>query len=331
MGFGGSHLCEQLLRKGARVYVVDRFRPADSYLVLTGLVDYVDYFPGDVRDLELMKLLLYRYEIEIVFHLAAQPIVPMSVCLPYETLSINTLGTYAVLEAVRTSPLHPSLVFASSGAYYGTTHQHDLILEEQPANRAANLYGASKIAADFGVRCYAQTFGIKAAVCRFMNTYGPGSTNYSTIVPGAIRRLLENEPYDFGERDDGSTVFEFMHVRDMARAYMSLAQNIDAVRGDVFNFSGGNPITIRELTELISRLYDGQERAPLFRGDPRTEPICKCLDCSKAERILGWRPSINLVEGLLETIQWYRTYRLKLFKQFPTPMPASEPKILVRE
>jgi nucleoside-diphosphate-sugar epimerase len=139
-----------------------------------------------------------------------------------------------------------------------------------------------------------------------MNTYGPGSTNFSTIVPGAILRLCEHEAYDFGERDDGTTVFEFLHVRDMARAYITVAEHIDEVKGDVFNFSGGNPISIRELTGLISRLYDGRERDPVFRGQPQLVPICKCLDCSKAAQVLGWKPEISLTQGLIETIRWYK-------------------------
>lgn len=306
MGFGGSHLCEQLLRRGAKVFVLDRLNPPDSYLNISGLANNVHVISGDVRDLELIKFILYRYEIGFVFHLAAQPIVPMSVYMPYETLSVNMMGTAAVLEAVRTSPLGPALVFASSGAYYGTTRQQAMIPEEQPAGKAANLYGASKIGADFAVRCYAQTYGTRAAVCRFMNTYGPGSTNFSTIVPGAIRRLCENEPYDFGDRDDGSTVFEFLHVRDMARAYLAVAEHIDAVKGEAYNFSGGNPLSIRELTVLISRLFDGKEREPVFRGRPQSVPIRKCLDCCKAGRLLGWQPEISLEEGLEETIRWYQ-------------------------
>ncbi len=314
-GFGGSHLCEQLIKRGAVTYVLDRFKPANSYLVLSGLADYVEYIPGDVRDLELLKFLLHRYEIEAVFHLAAQPVVPMSIAFPFETLATNVLGTYAVLEAVRTSCIHPSLVFASSGAYYGTTRQQALIPEDQPPDQAANLYGPSKIAGDFAVRSYAQTFGTRAAVCRFMNTYGPGSTNFSTIIPAAIYKLMEGRPYNFGGRDDGTTTFEFMHVRDMANAYLAVAENIDRVRGQAFNFSGGSPIRIRELVGLVSRLFDGRERQAVFEGPPQAVPVRKCLNCQKAREVLGWQPTTPLAEGLDETIRWYRRYWPRLFKR----------------
>lgn len=315
MGFGGSHLCEQLLQKGASVYILDRVRPGNSYLVLTGVVDNVEYIQGDVRDLELLKFILHRFEIDTVFHLAAQPIVPMSNALPYETLSINVMGTYAVLEAVRTSSFTPSLIFASSGAYYGTTQQQELVSEEQPANKAANIYAPSKIAADFAVRSYAQTYGINAAVCRFINTYGPGSTNFTTIVPRAIFYLMENVPYDFGSRDDGTSTFDYLHVRDMARGYLAVAESVSNVRGEAFNFSGGNGVSVRELVKLISLLFDGQEREPIFRGTKNDIPICKRLNHSKAEKLLGWHPTIRLREGLEETVRWYKLFWPRLMKK----------------
>jgi len=275
----------------------------------------VEYIPGDVRDIDLLKMVMNRFEIETVFHLAAQPIVPMSNVLPYETLSVNVMGTCAVLEAVRTSAYSPSLVFASSGAYYGTTRQQDPIPEDQAPNKAANIYAPSKMAGDFAVRCYAETYGLKAAVCRFINTYGPGSTNFSTIVPKTILNLIEDRRYDFGARDDGTSTFDYLHVRDMARGYVAVAENIAHVSGEAFNFSGGNRISVRDLVKLISVLYDGREREPVFNGPRREVPIQKCLDCRKAERILGWSSSIPLKEGLEETVQWYKAYWPKLMKR----------------
>ena len=307
-GFGGSHLCEQLLNKGARVYVVDRETPRNSYLVLSGLADRVHFIYGDVRDLDLLKTSLERFEIDTIFHLAAQPIVPICNSRPYESLSINVMGTYSVLEAMRNSNYTKSLVFASSGAYYGTTTESETIKEEHPPLASASIYVPSKVAADIAVRCYAKTYGLKAAVCRFINTYGPGNTNFSTIVPRAITLLINNQPYDFGARDDGTSTFDYLNIRDMTRGYFSLAENIDSISGEAFNFGGGYPISVRNLVKLISRLFDGQEREPVFHGNRKEIPICKCLDTSKARRILGWQPSISLEEGLKETINWYKQY-----------------------
>lgn len=311
-GFGGSHLTEQLLLRGAKVYIIDRVRPMNSYLLLAGLSDKITFVQGDVRDLDLIKFILERYEINTVFHLAAQPIVPMSVALPYDTLSINAMGTYAVLEAVRTSTFAKSLVVASSGAYYGTTMQETPIDEEQAPAKAGNMYVPSKVAADIAVRCYAQAYGMKAACCRFLNTYGPGNINFSTIVPKTITTLIEGRPFDFGARDDGTSTFDYLHIRDMTRGYLTVAENIDRAAGEAFNFSGGRPISVNDLVELISRLYDGKERVGVFHGAPRPIRICKILDTTRAQKILGWTPSITLEDGLKETITWYKEFWPKI-------------------
>lgn len=311
-GFGGSHLCEQLVEKAARVYVLDRETPGNSYLVLSGLADRVKYIYGDVRDMDLLKTSLERFEIDTIFHLAAQPVVPICNSRPYESLSINVMGTYSVLEAMRTSNYTKSLIFASSGAYYGTTTGLETIKEEHPPLASASIYVPSKVAADIAVRCYAKTYGLKAAVCRFINTYGPGNTNFSTIVPKAITLLINNQPYDFGARDDGTSTFDYLNIRDMTRGYLSMAENIDSISGEAFNFGGGYPISVKDLVQLISRLFDGKEREPIFHGAKKEVPIRKCLDTSKANKLLGWEPSILLEEGLKETIDWYKHFWSRL-------------------
>jgi nucleoside-diphosphate-sugar epimerase len=311
-GFGGSHLCEQLLDRGAKVYVLDRENPSNSYLTLAGIANRINYIKGDIRDLDLLKLSLERYEIDTVFHLAAQPVVPMFNAFPYESLSINVMGTYSVLEAVRNATCAKTLIFASSGAFYGTTTQNDPITEEHTSLVAGNIYAPSKVAGDIAVRCYVKTYGIKAAVCRFINTYGPGNTNFSTIVPVTITNLINGLPFDFGVRDDGSSTFDYLNIRDMTMGYLAVAENINRISGEAFNFGGGNPISVRDLVKLISRLYDGQEREPVFHGPKKDIPVYKCLDTNKARKILGWQPSISLEDGLRETIDWYKLFWTKL-------------------
>ncbi len=311
-GFGGSHLCEQLLTRGAKVYVLDRWLARNSYLAINGLFDKMEFIQGDIRDYELLKHVLERFQIDTVFHIAAQPIVPMSNIIPLETLSINAMGTYTILEAIRTTKCSNRLVFASSGAYYGTTMTDRAITEEDTPLSATNIYAPSKVAGDIAVRCYARIYGIKAATCRFMNTYGSGDTNFSRIIPRSIQNLITKAPYEFGDRDDGTTRLDYMHVRDMANAYITVAEYLDSVSGEAFNFGGGNPISVRDLTKLVSKIFDGKDREPKFFGTPRDKPFIKYLDITKAKHILGWQPSTTLEGGLRETIEWYKRFWNKL-------------------
>jgi CDP-glucose 4,6-dehydratase len=311
-GFGGSHLCAELIERGAKVYVLDRVFPRNAYLVVQGLESKVEFIQGDVRDLELLKLAIERYEIDAIFHLAAQPIAPMSNVLPFETLSVNALGTYAVLEAMRTTRSAKTLVFASSGAHYGATTTDKPIAEDDAPLPAVNLYGPSKTAADVVVRTYADVYGLGAAVCRFMNTYGPGDTNFSRIVPRAVVNLLNGAAYDFGDRDDGTTRLDFLHIRDMTGAYLAVAEQMEVARGQAFNFGRGQPVSTGEVARTASLAFDGVEREPLFRGAKRELPVIKYLDIRKAHSVLGWQPRTPLEQGLRETIDWYRSHLQRL-------------------
>lgn len=200
------------------------------------------------------------------------------------------------------------LVFASSGAYYGTTTTDRPIAEDAPALEATNVYAPSKAAADLVARCYARIFGMKIATCRFMNTYGPGDTNFSRIVPRAVRNLMQEEAYEFGDRDDGSTRLDFLFIRDMASAYVRVAEALDSVAGEAFNFGSGNPTSTRDLARLVSVRFDGQAREPIFAGAPKAKPVIKSLDVRKARERLGWQPTTTLEQGISETIAWYRRW-----------------------
>lgn len=307
-GFGGSHLCERLLRAGAKVHVFDRSRSRFSYLAISGLYKDVVFTRGDITDYNAVSRLIAQSQCDTVFHLAAQPLVPVSISSPFETLITNALGTYTTLEAAHQAATVERFVLASSAAYYGSTSANRAILESDPAKPTGNLYGASKVAADVAVRAYAQTFHMTTVACRFMNTYGPGDRHFSRLVPRAIRSLIRREPYEFGDRDDGTTELDFLYVEDMANAFMAAADRIELVRGQPVNFGTGRATSVRAITGLVSKLYDGNVREGTFEGSPRTEPLVKFLDTTLAHEALGWHARTELEDGLRATIEWYREH-----------------------
>lgn len=315
-GFGGAHLCEQLLARGARVWVLDKMLAPDSYLKFAGLADRITFVPGDIRDVAELKLLFERFEFDTVFLVAAQPIVSISNALPLETAEVNIMGTYNVLEACRVSRKTKRLVFASSGAYYGATNTTEAISEDAPPLPAANIYAPSKVAGDLAVRCYAKIYGLQTVVCRWMNTYGPGDTNFSRIVPATIRRLMRGERALI-DGTDGSNVLEMLHVRDMARGYLAAAEKLDEanVCGEAFNFGSGQAITLHDGVSQILRAWnavtnEGVDEEPLITG-PRVQSV-KYMDIRKAGARLNWQPQTALEDGLRETVAWYCENRAAL-------------------
>jgi nucleoside-diphosphate-sugar epimerase len=272
----------------------------------------VSWLHSDVRDAQGLKLLVERYEPDVVFLLAAQPIVSISNALPLETAQVNIMGTYNVLEACRLSRRTRKLVFASSGAYYGATQVSEGIREDAPPLPASNIYAPTKVAADIAVRCYARVYDLSTVSCRWMNTYGPGDTNWSRIVPATMRRLFRGERA-LVDGTDGTNVLELLHVRDMARAYLRAAERIeeDGVRGEAFNFGSGSPLTLLEAVRSAARAWNdatgaGVEEEPLVTG-PRVDSV-KYLSIEKARARLGWEPEETLAEGLRETAAWYHKY-----------------------
>jgi CDP-glucose 4,6-dehydratase len=217
-GFGRSHSCEQLFERGTRVYVLDREATTNSYLATTGLGPRIHYLYSDVGDLELVKISLEWFKINTIFHLVAQPSVPINSTFRYEVFSINVMGTYSILEAMRNSSFTKNFVFASSGAFYGTITKHEPITEDHPSLVAANVYTPATSASGIVVRYYAKTYGIKAAARRFINTYGPGNTNLSTIVPATVNIIIIGLPSNY------------LNICDMTTSYLAVVENTDSVR-----------------------------------------------------------------------------------------------------
>jgi nucleoside-diphosphate-sugar epimerase len=315
-GFGGAHLCELLLAGGAKVHVADRAQGGASFFRLAGLERRCDFTSLDLGDVEAVKLLIARLEPAWVFLLAAQPIVSVSNALPLETARVNILGVYHVLEACRLSRVRPRLIFASSGAYYGATVTEEAILEDAAPLPSGNIYASTKVAADIAVRSYARIYGLRTVVCRWMNTYGPGDTHFSRIIPVTLRRLLRGERAQI-DGTDGSNVLELLHVRDMAEGYLAAARQVDrpGVCGEAFNFGSGQPLSLREVLVRVARAWNKTggpmvPEEPLITG-PAVRSV-KYLDITKARERLGWSPRTDLDTGLEETILWYREHRAAL-------------------
>lgn len=310
VGFGGSHLVLELLRRQAKVCVYDRRGAEGSYLARSAPEGELDVVRGDILDGRLLRETIDGLGIDTVFHLAAQPVVTDSNEHPVETLESNVQGTYTVLEAIRASGREIRMVFASSGAYYGTTTDDHAIAETEGPGEIGNVYAASKIAADAAVRTYASVYGLKTVALRFMNTYGPGDTHRSRLVPRAIFSLLEGKPYDFGDRDDGSTRLDFLYISDMSRAYLVAAERAMDVAGQAFNIAAGRPVSVREVVETVARVYAATSGhappVPVFSGAPASRPRVKYLAAERADIDLSWQPKVGLLEGIDRTVAWYR-------------------------
>lgn len=306
-GFVGAHVARMLVERGARVVCLQRDSVRANALDLLGLRRGVTVVKGSVEDHGLMERIVTEYEIEAVFHLAAQAIVGAANRSPLSTFEANIRGTYSLLEACRRAETVKRVVVASSDKAYGSHDQ--LPYDEDYPLLGLFPYDASKACADIIARSYAHTYQTPVAVSRFANIYGPGDMNLSRIIPSAIISALRDEPPII--RSDGTPVREFVYVDDVARGYLTLAEKIDEVKGEAFNFGAGEPASMLDLVNRIIRLAgkDGRlEPRVMLQRKIEREIDAQYLSAAKAEARLGWRAEMSLDEGLKHTIEWYRAH-----------------------
>ena len=310
-GFIGSWLCERLLAEGARVVTPRRDVPALSRFRLEGLEDRCDLVHADVADLGAVTRILGEYEVDVVFHLAAQTIVGTANRSPMSTWESNVRGSYTVLEACRSAAAAgggPSrVIVASSDKAYGD--RDGLPYREDLPLRPSFPYDVSKACADMIARSYAALYGLPVAVTRLGNVYGGGDFNASRLVPDTIRALLAGGPPVI--RSDGSPERDYLYVTDAVDAYLEVADSLARLehRGRAWNAGGGRPVSV---VEVVRRLIEisGLDLEPEVRGSgtPPGEIDRQFLDSSAIRLELGWSPRVDLDSGLAETYAWYERH-----------------------
>src|SRR6266403_266777 len=223
-GLLGPWLVKQLIESGSNVVCLVRDWVPQSELVRSRRIEQVNTVRGDIIDRDLIERSLGEYEVEVVFHLAAQTIVGIANRNPISTFSTNIEGTWSLLEACRRSPKVASIVVASSDKAYG--EQEVLPYTEAMPLQGKHPYDVSKSCADLIAQSYAHTFGVPLAITRCGNFYGGGDLNWNRVVPGTIRSIIRGERPVV--RSDGTFVRDYFYVEDGAKAYIHLAEQMVA-------------------------------------------------------------------------------------------------------
>ena len=310
-GFVGSHLAQALLERGDAVRVLDRPTPrlADvggerrSGLDLLEIRNEVELVEADLRDADAVATAVEGAD--SVFHLAAQTIVGVARRSPLETFEVNVQGAWNVFEACRAHGV-ARVVFASSDKAYGQSPE--LPYREDFPLRAAYPYDASKAAADTIARSYANAYGLPLAVTRFANVYGGGDLNFSRLIPETVVAVLEGRAPVI--RSDGSPERDFIHVDDAVSAYLAIEGALDnGAVGEAFNAGGERPHSVREVVELIAVAGGGGIEPDIQgTGNPEGEIDRQFVDSTKLRQLTGWRPQVDLGDGLRRTLGWYREH-----------------------
>jgi CDP-glucose 4,6-dehydratase len=303
-GFVGSGLALKLSNCGARVVGVIRDSGGERLLRTHGIADEIEIVHGSIGDPGLVQRAINEYEVDTIFHLAAQAMVGVANRSPVSTFESNVAGTWHVLEAARLSPCVKRVIVASSDKAYGD--QPTLPYTESTPLGGAYPYDASKVCTDVIARSYGVAYGLPVAVLRCANVYGPGDLNWSRLVPGTIRSVLSGD--DPIVRSDGTPERDYIYLSDAVDGYLRVAEQLPRYRGEAFNLGSSRAISAIDLVTLIGAAAGRPDLKPRVLGTATGEISRQCLAAEKARRLLGWEPTTGLAEGLAATIAWYRGY-----------------------
>jgi len=303
----GSWIVKELIDRDA--FIVAFVRDIDYQTEFYRSGDYLkaSIVNGSIEDFSTINRAINEYEVDTVIHLGAQTIVGAAYRQPLLTFESNIRGTYNLLEACRQNKeIVKRIVIASSDKAYGPSKKLPYT-EDLPLN-GIHPYDVSKSCTDLLASSYFHSYGLPLAITRCGNVYGGGDLNWSRIVPGTIRSVLRGQNPTI--RSNGRYVRDYIYVKDIALAYLRLAEAVTEknLAGEAFNFSTESWTTVLEIVKEITRLMGREDLEPKILDLQIKEIEEQSLSAEKAHRILGWKSSFDLKKGLSETIEWYKNY-----------------------
>ncbi|MCX6727088.1 MAG: GDP-mannose 4,6-dehydratase [Candidatus Shapirobacteria bacterium] len=300
-GFVGSHLVEELVSLGAKVVTTFEYTDPRSYFMMNGLDKKVTMANVDVGQFDKVFDLVTKFEIEYIFHLAAQAIVTTAYNNPRRTLESNIMGTTNILESARLYPIIKAVVVASSDKAYGKLEAGKYTYVEVDPLKGDHPYDVSKSATDLIANMYFKTYNVPEVTTRFGNIYGEGDNNFSRIIPGIMRSLIKKETLEI--RSDGKMVRDYLYVKDVVRGYLMLAEKIDETKGEAFNFGSNDTLSVLELikeTEIALKRKIPYEILNIAKN----EIPYQSLSYEKIKRI-GWKQDETIKSTAKKVFDWY--------------------------
>jgi UDP-glucose 4-epimerase len=296
-GFIGSHLSEALIKRGHRVRVADSFVTGYRHNLREG----VELMEGDLAEPAAAKRAVQ--DMDYVLHQAAIPSVPRSVKNPEESHRANVDGMLNVLLAARDAGIK-RIVFAGSSSVYGNTPalpKH----EEMPTN-PLSPYALQKLVSELYGQMFTRLYGLEVVTTRYFNVFGPRQdpgSPYSGVISLFIKALLDRQrPVIYG---DGGQTRDFTFVGNVVDGVLRAAET-PGVGGEVFNVATNGRVSLNQLLAVLNRII-GSDVEPIYMESRAGDVRDSQADITKAGKLLGYRPTVSLEEGLRETVAWFES------------------------
>jgi CDP-glucose 4,6-dehydratase len=293
-GFVGKALAAALMKARHRVVSMVRDR------TVAALGNSIVY--GDVRDADFCRRVIADYEIDTVYHLAAQAIVSACAEDPVTALDVAVMGTVRLLQAVRDSGRRIRVIVSTSDKVYGAAPSP---YDESTPLDARHSYEVSKACQDLVARMYAHNYGLDVRVVRAVNIYGPGDPNETRLIPKTARRLLRGEPPLLHAGAAGMKR-QYVYISDLVRALEVVCERGQA--GEAYCVGSHDPpmSVLDVMTRMAEVANVPMVKPEIKERDARFQEIAEQSVVDDKVRALGWSPEIPLTHGLWKTFVWYR-------------------------
>src|SRR6059058_3609584 len=301
-GFIGSHLAEKLLAFGHEVVILDDFNdfydPQIKDANIAGFAKDLTVCRVDLRENDSVRTVFRREKVDAIVHLAARAGVRPSIQYPRLYYDTNVIGTLHLLEAARVTGVQ-RFIFASSSSVYGASKTVPFS-EEESLTQTLSPYGATKIAGEFLCSTYSHLYHMRVVALRYFTVYGPRKRP-DLAIHQFTRRIHAGQPIDqFG---DGSTRRDYTYIDDIIQGTMA-ALEYNGPRYDIFNLGESETIELKELILAIENALGKKAKVNRLPEQPGDMPLT-CADISKARKLLGYKPTTKLSEGLQKFIDWF--------------------------
>src|SRR5438067_1413672 len=301
-GFIGSHLVEKLLASGHQVVILDDFNdfydPQTKHANVAGLARDVTVYHVDLRDSESVRNLFHREKVDAIAHLAARAGVRPSIQQPRLYYDTNVTGTLHLLEAARVTEVE-RFVFASSSSVYGASKRIPFS-EDEHLTQTFSPYAATKIAGEFLCSTYSHLYNLRVVALRYFTVYGPRQRP-DLAIHQFTRRIYAGQPIDqFG---DGSTRRDYTYIDDVIQGTMAALQ-YEGSLFEIFNLGENDTIQLKDLIAAIEKALGKKAKINQLPEQPGDMPLT-CADISKARKLLGYKPTTRLSDGLPRFIGWF--------------------------
>ena len=307
-GFIGSHLVEKLQAEGHEAVILDDFNDFyDPQIKRSNIADLqksTPVFQIDLRDNIAIRALFHREKFDAIAHLAARAGVRPSIAQPQLYYDTNVNGTLHLLDAARIVGIE-RFIFASSSSVYGICKTVPFS-EDFHLTQTISPYAATKIAGEFLCSTFSHLYQMRVAVLRFFTVYGPRQRP-DLAIHKFTRRILRGEPIDqFG---DGTTRRDYTYIDDIIQGVIA-ALRYDGTPFEIFNLGENETVQLKDLIAEIELVVGKKAKINQLPEQAGDVPLT-CADISKAARLLNYRPTTKLGEGLPRFVEWFRkTHRI---------------------